>query len=326
MSQDTNDLRIAIVGCGRMGTERARAAHSLGARVAAMCDVDVARAQTLAQEFAGCRAIGDVAQLDWSAIDAVFVCTPPVARGPVERQALEVGVPLFVEKPIGRSAGQLQSILDMLERRPAITAVGYMNRSRPSVAWLRERLAGKPILGIAANWICGIYRTPWWAQADQSGGPINEQCTHLVDLCRYLAGDVDEVHAMLGRLPNVPDIDGLATISLRFRSGAVGTILYSCLATTKQIGLRVFSPEAEYALEGWDFQLRSAEFHEPTPEMPVFTIELARFFEAIRAGRADGVAAGFADAFRTQQVVDAIKVSAAQGHSVRLAESGALDL
>ena len=318
MSHDANELRIAIVGCGRMGKERALAAQSLGARVTAVCDVDMGRAETLARDLAGCAAIGNSSQLDWPTIDAAFVCTPPVERGPVEHQAIEAGVPFFVEKPIGRNADQVRSILAALERRPTISSVGYMNRSRPSVAWLRDRLAGKPILGIAANWVCGIYRTPWWAQADQSGGPINEQCTHLVDLCRFLGGEIGEVHAMIGKLPGSPEIDGLAAISLRFVSGAVGTVLYSCLATTKQIGLRVFSPDGEYALDGWDFELQSADVHEPAEVTPVFTIEVARFFDAIRSGRADCVAAGFADAFRTQLVVDAIQRSAAEGKIVRV--------
>src|SRR5207245_9417669 len=102
-------LRIAIVGCGRMGLQHARTASHLGHRITVACDVDLARATALASAYPGCQAITDPAAIRWAGVDAGFVCTPPFARGPVELFAARARVPLFLEKPVGLSAAQCLS-------------------------------------------------------------------------------------------------------------------------------------------------------------------------------------------------------------------------
>src|SRR3954467_11863495 len=99
-------LRIAIVGCGRMGLQHAKSSAQLGHRVTVACDVELARATALAGGHAGCVAFADAGSIPWAEVDAAFVCTPPFARGPVELFAAKAGVPLFLEKPIGLSAMQ----------------------------------------------------------------------------------------------------------------------------------------------------------------------------------------------------------------------------
>ena len=98
--------RVAVVGCGRMGAQRARAAHRLGAELV-LSDGDEQRSRLLASEFPSASTTPPQ-QLDWAALDAVFVCTPAGARGPVEVAAAAAGVAVFVEKPIALSADRAQ--------------------------------------------------------------------------------------------------------------------------------------------------------------------------------------------------------------------------
>ena len=46
------------------------------------------------------------------------------------------------------------------------------------------------VLGAAGNWVNASYAVPWWGRRELSGGPVNEQATHLVDLARHLVGEV----------------------------------------------------------------------------------------------------------------------------------------
>src|ERR1044072_7980539 len=96
--------RIGIIGCGRAGREHARAATLLGARVALLCDRDISRAGTLAGEYPGSVVLEDFHEMDGSSIDAFFVCTPPASRGPAELAAVQAGIPVMLEKPVGLSA------------------------------------------------------------------------------------------------------------------------------------------------------------------------------------------------------------------------------
>src|SRR4051812_31429720 len=304
-------LRIAIVGCGRMGLSHARSAVRLGHRVVVACDLDVARASALAATFPGCEVVTDSAAIRWDEIDAGFVCTPPFARGPVELYAAKAGVPLFLEKPIGLSATQCLSAMAAFREAGTPTSVGYMNRYRGSVRRAHSVLQSERVLGFAAHWICAAYRVPWWGDPALSGGQLNEQCTHLIDLARHLAGEIDEVDAIAQPAPEGQGGAAAVSILLRFRSGSLGSILCGCLASEKQIGLRVFTPKGQISLDGWDFKWApSAVFGDGSdldPAEDVFLDECSAFLEAVRTGDARGIRCDLAEAMHTQRVVDAVQ-------------------
>src|SRR5215471_17324210 len=158
-------LRVAIFGCGRMGTLRARAASKWGATVAVVFDTNLNRAKELASSLS-CRMSIISDTTDWQAFDAAFVCTPPYEREPA-RLALAQGLPTFIEKPVGISVAAVADLAELAARRSVPTAVGYMNRYRNSVRLARERLQGCTVLGVSANWVDGIYKVPWWTRSDQ---------------------------------------------------------------------------------------------------------------------------------------------------------------
>lgn len=324
MNTETKVLRIAIVGCGRMGLQHAKSSAQLGHRVAFACDLDLARATALATAYPGCTAFSDPEAIPWAEVDAAFICTPPFARGPVELFAAKAGVPLFLEKPIGLSATQCAPVLAAVRKARVITSVGYMNRYRASVRRARALVATEPPLGLAAHWFGAAYRVPWWGDPALSGGQLNEQCTHLVDLARHLMGEVAEVSALAQPAPQGGRGAASVSISLRFETGALGTITCGCLALEKQIGCRVFTARGQIALEGWDFRwspsLAFGDGAELAAEDP-FISEAAAFLDAVISGDASAIQCDLPEAMRTQRVVDTI--AAALAASGRQAIHGA---
>lgn len=301
-------LRIAVIGCGRMGAQHAQTAARLGHRIAVACDLDGARASALASRFDRCQVLTDAAAVPWSALDAGFVCTPPCARGPAELAAALRGIPLFMEKPVGVSAEQCRPALAAFRARGTITSIGYMNRYRASVQRARRLLAGEAALGFVGHWVGAPYRVPWWADPALSGGQLNEQCTHLVDLARYLVGEIVEVSAWAQPMPERPGANAAVSVMLRFEMGALGTILCGCLADEKQIGCRVFTRRGQLILDGWDFKLAATSGTTPGAEncsTDVFGEEAAAFLSAVQSGDRKGIHSDLADALKTQRVVDA---------------------
>jgi predicted dehydrogenase len=246
-------------------------------------------------------------------VDAGFVCTPPFARGPVELFAAQAGVPLFLEKPIGLSATQCLSALAAFRDTGTITSVGYMNRYRASVRRARSLLEGETVLGFAAHWVGAAYKVPWWENPELSGGQLNEQCTHLIDLARHLAGEVAEVSAFAQPSPQGNGGNAAVSILLRFRNGSLGTVICGSLAREKQIGCRVFTPRGQVVLEGWDFKWSpSAAFGDASdldPLEDVFVAECSAFLDAVRSGDARSIRCDLAEAMRTQRVVDAARAA-----------------
>jgi predicted dehydrogenase len=292
-----------------MGRERARASTLLGGKVTSLCDSDRPRALALANEYPGSQVTFDAKEIDWSGLDAAFICLPPGTRGPLEMEAIRFGVPFFIEKPIGTSTGQCMPLLEALRSRPVINSVGYMNRYRDSVVLARRLLAARKPLGLACHWVAAVYGVPWWLRPSDSGGPFNEQGTHFIDLCRYLLGEIIQV---TGHAPGSASSGGLSdtvVATLEFSSGIFGTVFYSCRASVKQIGFKIFSAEASLSLEGWDLHFpdsQSTRPNSPPDKEDIYLKEVSAYFEAIKEGDQSLVKCDLEDAARTQLVVDAI--------------------
>ncbi len=314
--------RIAIIGAGRMGRARAEASARLGATLVAVCDVSLQAAEALAGP-SGAACVQNVEALDWSRLDVAFVCTPPSERGPAELLAIEHGVPFMVEKPIALSARQLKPVMSALATRPVVNAVGYMNRYRASIQAIKESLVGQPVLGCAAHWISSRYEVPWWFRPEESGGPINEQATHFVDLARYLVGDITHVQALAHVAGANPGLIESASIGLQFEGGQLGSLLYSSQADAHMINFEVFTKDRGLRLEGWDLQWLDGHILDPEAASAddrdtIFEKETATFFKAVDTDRRDLVLSDLRDAWASQRVVDAIREALRVGERVEV--------
>ena len=298
-----------------MGLIRAQALKCIGHPVRYACDVDSDRATQVAS-IHNSGIVSSPAEMNWSALDAVFVCTPPCDRAAMEIAA-RLDKHIFVEKPIHLSARHSMSMLGRALQSDRVFAVGYMNRYRRSIEEVRANIEDIPILGFEAHWICKPYSVPWWTDPTQSGGPLNEQATHMIDLIRYLLGEVYQVTV----IPGMGD-SGTVSITLHMQSGCIGTFVYCCSAAEKDIGLRLFTPHAPIALMGWDFRLSDAPWQitstQDQPAEDIFFRETQIFIDAIMSGHAKSILSPFPDAFHTQVVVDCIRESLRLGTRVNV--------
>jgi myo-inositol 2-dehydrogenase / D-chiro-inositol 1-dehydrogenase len=228
-------LRVGLVGGGFIAGRHAGSLAAIqGVQVAAVADPLPARAEALAAR-AGARAYSDHRwMLDAEALDAVYVCVPPFAHGPPELAALERGLPLFVEKPIAIDTATAETVAAEVARRGVVTATGYHWRYLDTVERAAELLAADPCRLLLGWWLDKAAGPDWWLREAGSGGQLVEQTTHLFDLARLLVGEVVRVHAEGGRFPRRSDLRAgdvldVSTATLRFASGAVGSISSSCL-------------------------------------------------------------------------------------------------
>jgi len=319
-------LRVVVIGCGRMGSLRATAAIRFGATVTAAVDARSEVADRLAEQLPGCRAAAGVSAIDLDGVDALFVCTPPGARGGVEVEAALRGVSVFMEKPIGLSAAQAAPLTAALSESRAISAVGYMNRYRQSVRSARADLQNHTVLGASGFWVNAPYGVSWWADPLQSGGAINEQATHMVDLARYLLGEVIRVRAVDSAAERDGGVDRSVSLILELETGAAASLFYSCGAKDKRIGFEVFTPAGSVLLDGWDLQRLDPLTRQPlcppaADRYDIFHDETAAFLRAVESGSAAEVLCDFEEAVRTQRVMDAIEGAMRTGET-REVEAG----
>jgi predicted dehydrogenase len=195
-----------------------------------------------------------------------------------------------------------------------------------AVAEARRLLAGRPVRLVTGSWIDKVPPVGWWPHVDRSGGPVVEQAAHVLDLARALAGEVAEVYAVgSGTPPPVDgaDVDNATAATLRFASGAVGTLATTCaLGWKHRAGVEVYADDLALSIgqDGLTVRDSSGEQHVPgDPDAAREAVDRA-FIDAVRSID-DDVRVPYAEALRTHHLACAIAASAAAGRAVRLEQA-----
>jgi predicted dehydrogenase len=179
--------------------------------------------------------------LQQARLDAVWICVPPFAHGQPELDALDAGVPFFVEKPLALDRGVAEDVAAAVESSGLPTATGYHWRYLDTVELALERLAAAPCHLVVGSWFDRTPGNPWWAHEDRSGGQLIEQVTHVFDLARLLVGEVVQIRAE-GKCSGCRGafVD-VSMATLRFAGGAIGSVTSTCLLRSNyRIGLELF--------------------------------------------------------------------------------------
>src|SRR5713226_7648079 len=173
-----SNIGIAVVGAGRIGTLRARlAAKHPAVSFLAISDRDPARARALAQAAGADLHSGSNDEvINHPDVTAVIVSTPEQEHTLPILAALQRGLPVLVEKPIGFSLRDADKILKTLRATKGDLRVGY------------SRL-GKVVGGTAR-----VYNSRAQAFAilkrDAHATPVLDVLTYYVDLmCWFLEGN-----------------------------------------------------------------------------------------------------------------------------------------
>ena len=110
-----------IIGCGSISGSGAHVRPNRPGRppeTLAVCDVDEKHlANRLKQAGKGCTPYSDWRRvLDRTDIDVIHICTPPHWHGPIAVAAAEAGFDIWCEKPMTRTIGEGQKVVDAVQR------------------------------------------------------------------------------------------------------------------------------------------------------------------------------------------------------------------
>nr|WP_319934246.1 glycosyltransferase [Lichenihabitans sp. Uapishka_5] len=291
---------------------------------AAFADPAEERAREAAERF-GARAYADFnTMLAKEELDALYICVPPFAHGAPERAALAKKLPFFVEKPVALDLALAEEIAAAVAAAGLVTGVGYHWRYLDTLDEARAVLADNPAQFLSGYWLDSTPPPQWWWKNAQSGGQMNEQTTHIIDLARYLVGDVVQVFGLHGHKarPDFPglDVPTVSTASLKFASGAVANIGSTCLlGWNHRVGLHVFADRLAMEVTDHNFMLDVGHGrpYRGTDGDPVWR-EDRDFIDAVRGGE-NRIRCPYGEALATLRVTDAIRRSAETGQAVTLA-------
>ena len=128
--------------------------------------------------------------------DVVYVAVPPYRAVAIGERLVQAGIPFLTEKPLAASdAAGPARLAAAIERAGLVVAVGYHLRALDILTEVRDWLDGAAPKLVVARWLDSTPRPAWWGRAEQGGGQVIEQATHLYDLARLLMGEATVVGA-----------------------------------------------------------------------------------------------------------------------------------
>jgi predicted dehydrogenase len=315
--------RLAIIGCGLIGTRRARALG--GNRLVAVADTQIGRAESLASESSGA-----VATSDWRAaalrddVDLVVVATTNDALAPVALAAIEHGKHVLVEKPAARNAGELRPLLQAARQAGVVVKVGFNHRFHPAFLKAREIVdsgALGPLMYVRARYGHGGrlgYEKEWRASPEiAGGGEMLDQGVHLIDLSRWFLGDFTRVEGLVGTFFWKMPVEDNGFALLRTAGGQVAWLHASCSEWKNMFSFELYGRNGKLHVDGLggSYGAEKLTWHRMLPQMgpPETTswdypgedrswhLEFAHFVDCIERGVEPS--GGLSDALAALEVV-----------------------
>ena len=235
MVPEPADICLGVVGLGSMGWRHVEALLRIpGVRVPAVADVD-ATALARAQRTLGVRTHEAwETLLEQEHLDGLVISTPPAAHAAPALRAMSQGLAVFIEKPIARRLPDARRLVRAARETRSVAAMGYQWRAIDFLVDVRHALAAERIGLLAGRSIGQSKARDWFVDWEDGGGILLELASHDIDLQRTLAGEVVAVQAAKSEVPLAqgigPGVVSALTITLEFRSGALGGIQVAWLA------------------------------------------------------------------------------------------------
>jgi predicted dehydrogenase len=228
-------MKIGFIGVGGVAQPHLQNVSKMkGVKIHAVCDVQADRAQQAAQTYSATPYADYRDMLKAESLDACYVCVIPGAHARIELDLATAHIPFYVEKPVHLDLNACQKVIDELAKTGTISCVGYHWRYTKASVALKRFADNHRISLVEGWWYGGMPGVAWWRQMKLSGGQLVEQTTHIVDMARYLAGEVHTVFAAgaTGAMAGVSnyDIHDASVCTLMFDSGAIGQITSGCIA------------------------------------------------------------------------------------------------
>ena len=251
------DIGIGIVGGGYMGKAHAVAFSSVGAvfgthlrpRLEMVCASTPESSERYRRDFGFARATADWATLVADPkVEAVVIATPQSMHKDIALAAFDLGKPVLCEKPLGASLEDGHAMVAAAEASGAINMMGFNYVRTPATQYARQLVREGRIGEITCfrgemteDFLADPDLPANWRTEDPATGNMGDLSPHIINCAHAFMGPIDElcatvetVHKTRGGTPVTNDDQ--AALMVRFKSGVMGTLFSSRVATGRKMG------------------------------------------------------------------------------------------
>lgn len=251
-----NKLKLGIIGLGYIGKVHFYNCLRLpNARLVAAADVSE-KALKIAKKMKVDQIYSDYHQLlSDQNVDAVVVALPTHLHAECAILAAENKKHILLEKPLARNPREGQEILAKVAKHGVKIMVGHTNRFFQPYCELKERIDNYELGEIQVAYATNVSSGPfihralsdapqpvpdwWWKKEFTGGGALIDLGSHMINLSRWLFGDVLYAKSYLGYRFNIENEDHAICV-LKFKKGQIVLINVGWFSTKSLVKMEVY--------------------------------------------------------------------------------------
>jgi predicted dehydrogenase len=223
-------IRLGFLGTGWIGRNRMQAMLAMGeVEPVAICDSNADMAAQALELAPGAKLTGSLEELLDCELDGLVIATPSALHAEQCVAALERDIAVFCQKPLARTAAEVEAVLEAARGADLLLGVDLSYRHTAAMQAIRERLRGGELGQIfAADLVFHNAYGPqsgwFWDPKLSGGGCLIDLGVHLVDLALWLFDfpEVTEARATLlraGQPVREGEVEDYATGELTLANG-----------------------------------------------------------------------------------------------------------
>lgn len=144
-------IKIAVIGTGLVGSFHAETFYrNPYADLIAVCDTDQQKCKSIADRF-NCKAYSEFSDLlNTENLDAVTIATPEQIRVEPAVLAVEKGLKILLEKPLGKSLHEIDNLVNKIKNHDKLISVNFILHEDPRYKIMKERIKNNEIGNIVS--------------------------------------------------------------------------------------------------------------------------------------------------------------------------------
>ncbi len=228
----TDTISWGVIGSGGIARRRTipeGLVPARNARVLAVYDVNGAVNSEVARQT-GATAAASLEELLDSAVQAVYIASPPAHHREQVLACARAGKHVLCEKPLGLTVADAQAMIAACAKARVLLGTAFMMRfhsqHQAALKLIREGKLGEPVFARAqlSCWYPPLEGA--WRQdpALGGGGSLMDMGGHCIDLLEMFFGSVRSVGCMTQRRIHSYASEDSAVVSLQFGNGALGVV------------------------------------------------------------------------------------------------------
>jgi D-xylose 1-dehydrogenase (NADP+, D-xylono-1,5-lactone-forming) len=267
-------IKWGIAGCGRFTEETFIPALTLSrkGKLVSLHSRDIKRAKSLAEKFGVPSFSSDYDEFLKSDIDIVYISSENSRHYEQVIKAAKAGKHILCEKPLSVNSSEAEEMVMVCKENNVYLAVNYVHRFHPLVVKAKELIKDQKLgklVSISVNF--NIDSPPSsnfrFSKKLSGGGALRDIGTHMIDLLRFLGGEISEIEGVIDNLVYQSEVDDFAMGTVKFAKSGYGIFNVSfnskkafnrveiichkgSMSIENLIGKKLFAPKLTILLEG----------------------------------------------------------------------------